>query len=155
MMVDSIENTSFCGLWCNDCIPSNERLYQLTAELSELLEKLGFENYAAYKAEKVPEFSNYQTFLDVLNAFEKVHCYNKCHNGPKSIAGCSSSCKIRVCVLNKNLNGCWECDHFTNCEYILDMETLHPDIRKNLLFLQEKGIGEWSSFRGKHYNWTE
>ena len=42
--------TSYCGLYCRDCIPSNRRLFALAGELEDKLAELHFEEYAAHKA---------------------------------------------------------------------------------------------------------
>ena len=146
------ELTSFCGLWCNDCIPSNEKLYSLTSELGQLLENIGFKNYADFKSNKVPEFKDYDTFVSVLNAFEKLHCYNYCRKGPCSEAGCTKSCQIRACAIGKGFNGCWECDVYLSCEHINKMASVHPDIKHNLSMIKEHGIDKWKAYRGRHYN---
>ena len=147
--------TSFCGLWCNDCIPSNEKLYSLTSELNQLLEEIGFKNYADFKSKRVSEFKNYDIFIRVLNAFQKLHCYNYCRKVPYSEAGCNMACKIRICVTEKNYEGCWECDVYNSCEHITDMESFHPDIKHNLAMIKEHGIEDWKKYRGKHYQWSK
>jgi len=95
-----MDRTSFCGLWCGDCIPANERLYELTSELTRLLDETGFRNYAEFKSRKVPEFADYDLFVKVLNSFEKLHCYDGCRRGPRSEAGCAKDCKIRACCID-------------------------------------------------------
>ena len=147
--------TSFCGLWCNDCIPANERLYALTAELFDLLNEIGFKNYADFKWNKVPEFKDYDKFISVLNAFEKLHCYNHCRKGPFSEAGCAPSCEIRVCVTEKGYQGCWECDSYALCEHIKRLERFHPEIIHNLQMINKYDIDSWKIFRGRHYNWSK
>jgi hypothetical protein len=139
--------TAFCGLWCNDCIPSNEKLYSLTSELHRMLAEIGFENYAAFKSKRVAAFGDYETFLRVLNAFEKLHCYHYCRKGPCSEAGCAESCQIRVCVLQKGLQGCWDCGTYESCAHIERMGRFHPDIKHNLAMIREHGIDNWKADR--------
>ena len=153
--MNDAERTSFCGLWCGDCIPATEKLYEITQELNQLLIETGFKNYADFKSKKVSEFKDYDTFINVLNAFEKLHCYNYCRNGPCSEAGCNTSCKIRVCVIEKGFQGCWECDTYSSCEHIENMKGFHPDIKHNLNMIKEHGIDKWKNYRGKHYNWSK
>ena len=149
------DRTSFCGLWCGDCIPANEKIYELTSELNQLLAEIGFKNYSDFKSKKVSEFNDYDIFIRVLNAFEKLHCYNYCRKGPRSEAGCNTACKIRVCVIEKNIEGCWECDIYTSCERITRMESFHPDIKHNLTMIKEHGIEGWKEHRGRHYQWNK
>ena len=54
-----IDLTAFCGLYCGDCILANERLYSLVSELKQLLNSIGFKNYAEFKSNKVPELKDY------------------------------------------------------------------------------------------------
>ncbi len=149
------ELTSYCGLWCNDCIPSNERLYSLTSELRALLHSTGFENYAALKSKRVAAFEEYDRFLSVLDSFKTLHCFNYCRKGPCSEAGCAKDCEIRICVLAKSLDGCWDCDSYSACEHIGRREKLHPDIKHNLAMIKKHGIDHWKYYRGRHYNWSE
>jgi hypothetical protein len=148
------ESTSFCGLWCGDCIPSNERLFALAAELSQFLKDINFELYAKYKSRKVPELQHYDEFIEVLNAIEKLHCYNHCYLGPISCAGCASDCKIRTCVLENGFEGCWQCLNFETCPNINGMKRMHPNIIENLLAIQTYGIENWSQHRAKHYDFS-
>lgn len=149
------ELTSFCGLWCGDCIPSNERLYTLTAELRALLAQTDFKNYAALKSTKIAAFQDYEVFLSVLNAFEKLQCYDGCRKGPRSAAGCAKDCEIRACAREKGLEGCWDCDACPTCGIIKKMEKSHPDIKRNLAMIQKHGIEHWKDYRGRHYSRSE
>ena len=153
-MISDIEKTSFCGLFCADCIPSNNRLFELAQELNCLLKDTNFQQYADFKSNKVLEFKDYDIFVKVLNSFEKIHCYQYCRKGPCSEAGCAQSCKIRVCSIEKKIEGCWDCDEYTTCEHIEKMERFHPDIKFNLSMIKEHGVHNWKNYRGKHYHWS-
>ena len=153
--MDHSRSTSFCGLWCGDCIPANEKLYDTISELKHLLVESGFRNYAEYKSERVPEFKDYDVFLRVLNAFEKLRCLNYCREGPCSEAGCAKECKIRLCSIENGFEGCWDCDTYNTCEQISQMERLHPDIKSNLTQIKAQGIDKWKEYRGRHYRWSE
>ncbi|MDD5934507.1 MAG: DUF3795 domain-containing protein [Clostridiales bacterium] len=142
------DNTSYCGLWCLDCIPSYEELFSTVEKLKGILNETHFKSYAEYKSNKVKEFQQYDVFLEVLNAFEKIRCYK----GPHSVAGCASDCKIRQCCLEKEIDGCWRCEQYHNCESIIGMSEMHPDIVNNLDILHKNGINRWKNARGKHYN---
>ena len=153
--MNTIANTSYCGLWCGDCIPANEKLYEAASKLNRLLVEIGFKNYAAYKSNQVYEFKDYDIFINVLNAFDKLHCYNYCRKGPCSEAGCAKDCKIRLCSIERGLNGCWDCDIYLTCGPITEMEKFHPDIKNNLAMIKEHGVGKWKEYRGRHYYWNE
>lgn len=144
-------NTTYCGLWCGDCIPGDHTLFALARALKQHLEQVGFRHYADYKAAKVPAFLDYSAFEAVLTALEDVHCTRTCYEGPSSKAGCAQNCRLRSCALCKGLDGCWACPDFESCAQIADMRQLHPDILDNLRTIRRVGIGHWASQRGKHY----
>jgi len=149
------DKTAYCGHYCGDCIPGNERLYALVSELQERLTETGFAHYAAFKANKVPAFRDYDKFLAVLNSFEKLHCYGYCRKGPHSEAGCTMDCKIRLCAIAKELDGCWDCDWVTDCAHIDKMLDFHPNGMENLAAIREYGFDNWKEQRGRHYKWSE
>jgi len=93
--------TSFCDLYCFDCIPSNKRLFETLKEFNKSLEHVNFEKYAALKSEAIPTFKKYSEFLEVLKEINKLECTGPCREN-KDVAGC----KIRVCVINKKYEGC-------------------------------------------------
>jgi len=149
------DKTAYCGLYCGDCIPGNERLYELASELRELLSETGFAHYAAFKSNKVSAFKDYDAFINVLDSFEKLRCHNGCRKGPSSEAGCTTDCKIRVCAIEKGLDGCWDCGQVTDCERIDKVAGFHPGLWQNLTAIREEGIGRWTDLRGRHYKWSE
>lgn len=147
-------NTSYCGLYCPDCIPSNEELFSLIDKLEKTLEELQFEKYAELINKKYNRINNYNVFKDVLKEIKKLQCKNKCYLGPESEIGCKSDCKIRKCAIQKHFNGCWECNDFKRCDLISQMKKNHPAIIKNLEAIKNNGIDNWINKRGKHYNWS-
>ena len=58
---------SYCGLWCNDCIPSRKDFFSLADSFDEMLKDLQFEHYANLKSEVTKEFGDYPAFLSVLH----------------------------------------------------------------------------------------
>ena len=153
--MDNRDMTTLCGLWCGDCVPANDRLFALTAELETLLKEIQFEEYAEYKSATVPEFKDYVVFATVLDAFKKIHCRNYCRNGPVSIAASSPTCKIRMCALEKELDGCWDCDTYATCDMLIRLSNLHPAVMDNLAALKEHGIENWLEHKGKNYRWSK
>jgi len=51
--------TAYCGLYCLDCIPSNEKLFKLIYELENLLEDVNFGKYAELKSKSNEIFNSY------------------------------------------------------------------------------------------------
>jgi len=66
--------TALCGLYCADCIPSQEKLYSTINELSIVLSDLQFEHYAELKSQKAPIFKEYEIFLQVMHAIADLIC---------------------------------------------------------------------------------
>jgi len=66
--------TSYCGLYCIDCIPSKQCLFENLQKFEQELGNLGFEKYAQIKAEKTPAFKKYSDFLEVLSEIKNLEC---------------------------------------------------------------------------------
>jgi hypothetical protein len=144
---------SYCGLCCKDCIPSNTRLFELVEELDRILTEVNMEKYAEYKVKRVEELKNYTVFIDVLKGLKKLECRGHCFAGPVSEAGCAKECRIRACVIEKHIEGCWECGGNEECGFLKPMKGFHPGLDQNLKVLKEYGIDGFMDKRGKHYNW--
>ncbi|HEY3273707.1 MAG TPA: DUF3795 domain-containing protein [Methanocella sp.] len=141
--------TAYCGLYCKDCIPSNERLFATVDSLDALLEEVRFENYAALKAKGLPVFADYVTFKSVLRELKTLRCKALCTEG-----GCKENCRIRGCVMEKGIRGCWLCEKFEACELHESLKSYHPALVHNLLMIKSYGPDDWSDKRGKHYRWS-
>jgi hypothetical protein len=146
--------TTFCGISCNDCIPGNKELFSTIRKLEKILKNIGFEKYASFKAQKSNIFNEYNIFDQVLNEIRRLECSGSCYEGPESELGCNSNCEIRKCVLEKDLDGCWDCEQSNVCEKLSDMKKFHPSITQNLEAIKEHGIENWFDHRGKHYEWS-
>lgn len=139
--------TAYCGLYCLDCIPSNERLFYLLNELESLLEDVNFDKYAELKSKSNETFNYYPKFIEVLYEMKKLECTSVC-----SEDGCKEDCKIIECVKEKQYEGCWECDNFKDCKLLDHLKRIHP-IEHNLEMIREYGVDNWADKRGTHYNW--
>jgi hypothetical protein len=140
--------TSYCGLYCRDCIPSNGGLFALAAELERKLADLHFEEYAAHKAKGDAVFSGYQEFVRVLQAIRSLECPAPCRAG-----GGKRSCAVRDCVLGRWLSGCWECPEYRTCELLGPLRRFHPNLEHHLDVIRREGMDGWSEKRKGHYSW--
>jgi hypothetical protein len=138
--------TSFCGLYCRDCIPSNESLYRNVNQLMEKLSELEFENYADYKIPEEKQFSKYKDFISVLEKISQLHCKSYCRS-PEF----SKPCNIRKCVIKKDLEGCWDCEE-VNCKLLQKFKEIHPNLDYHHQLIRSKG-NEWVQHRKSHYKW--
>ncbi len=154
------EGTAYCGLWCRGCISGNHELYKTARKLKNILKESEFENYAAYKARAernpVPVFEKYNQFVEVLSALLELECSPTCRNGPFSVSvGCTPECPLRVCVKEKGLNGCWECDKRRECPDFIELDSRHPELQDNIRCLREHGEEDWVRFRKPIHIWEE
>ena len=140
--------TSYCGLCCRDCIPSNSQLFALVGNLEGKLAELHFEEYAALKARGDAAFGDYQNFLRVLQAIRGLECVAPCRT-----SGGKTSCAVRDCVLARELLGCWECQQYKTCELLDPLKRFHPNLEYHLDLIRQEGIDAWSAKRKGHYSW--
>lgn len=145
------EFTAYCGLYCGDCIPSDQQLFNTAEKLKEELDKRQFDKYAELKSKKTAIFNDYEIFRRVLSAIIDLRCPKPCVNN-----GGNPNCKIRECVREKGFEGCWECSDFENCDLLEHLSTAHGETpRHNLRLIREYGVENWAEKRGKHYLWNK
>ena len=145
------EQTACCGLYCGDCIPSNQSLFDTAARLRQQLDDCQFDEYARLKSAGNRTFNAYGTFREVLDAIMTLRCPMTCFHG-----GGNSNCAIRACAHQKGLEGCWECGDFETCETLQILCSCHGDtVKHNLRMIRQHGVESWSHTRGKHYVWQK
>ncbi len=142
--------TSYCGLYCIDCIPSNKPLFECLNAFEDQLNKAEFEKYAPIKTGSNAAFKKYSDFQQVLAAIKSLECKAPCREN-----GGFADCKIRSCAVSKNYEGCWECKSFRSCELLLPIKKVHPLLDRNLDLIKREGVEKWSAKRGKHYFWSK
>ncbi len=142
--------TSYCGLYCLDCIPSNKCLFKALEKFENQLNKAEFAKYAQIKSGSNKTLKKYTDFLDVLSAIKNLECKAPCREN-----GGFVDCEIRSCAMNKNYEGCWECASFKNCKLLVPIKKIHPALSYNLALIKNKGVERWSAKRGKHYAWSK
>lgn len=139
--------TAYCGLYCSDCIPSNQELFELLDRMETLLKELKFHEYAQLKSKTYEIFKDYPAFLKVLKEMNKLKCKAICTEG-----GCKVDCKIRECVNNHKFEGCWECSDFKSCQLLEPLKEFH-NLEFNLEMIKKHGPKKWTSYRANHYRW--
>ncbi len=140
--------TSYCGLFCLDCIPSNKRLFSTARDLAKLLSDVQFEKYAEIKAVKNKVFERYPELVELLHEIIKLECKAPCREG-----GGKAECKVRECALIRHYEGCWECDDYGKCELLGPLNKIHPNLKYHLELIRKEGPENWCIKRGKHYSW--
>ena len=134
--------TSFCGLYCLDCIPSNKELFSLIEKLDNILDKLQFNEYAKLKSRDHPKLLQYHTFLEVLKEIRFLRCPSPCRLG-----GGNPECKVRLCCQNKKYIGCWECNDRYVCSLLNLLKDVHPNLLFHLDLVRDCGLANWEQNR--------
>ena len=148
--------TTYCGLYCKDCIPSKKELFWLAARLQGLLQELHFEKYAELKAgqtywsEANKAFKHYPEFMSVLEAIRNLECKTLCREGG---GWKGAQCQVRNCAIEKGLTGCWDCAEYGTCKLLEPLLKFHPNLRYHLELIKKDGIDNWRSKRRAHYPW--
>jgi hypothetical protein len=146
-MAKSRNPTACCGLYCADCNRSKAEFFQLAAALEQWLADLKFDQYAAYKAAQTPLFAEYPAFARVLKGIGELACVT-CADEANA-----SPCRIRKCVLDKGIAGCWDCADASTCDILAPIVRAHPAVERNHRCIRQYGLDDWSGQRGKHYSW--
>lgn len=141
------EKIGFCGLYCGDCYAHQGKIADLARDLRAELRKARFETLAEWLSQ-VPFFrklKDYKTCYEVLGSIVKFRCSKGCREG-----GGPPFCKVRGCCGEKEIEGCWECDEFKDCNKREFVEALHGDAHlANLRKLKKQGIDAFLA--GKRY----
>ncbi len=140
--------TAPCGLYCADCIPSRREFFDLARSLDAVLAHNHIEEYAALKAETVPALRRYDVFAEVLRALIALECPSPCREG-----GGKPVCRVRECVAERHLAGCWACGESTSCRTLAPLLAFHPNLAGHLEIIREQGEEEWPEQRKAHYPW--
>lgn len=143
------ELTSPCGLFCDDCLPGNERFFRDLARFRESLDRFGFPEYAALKAEANPVFHEYPAFDNLLGEIAGLRCPQPCRLG-----GGKPYCRVRECVAERNLPGCWDCLERQGCSLLDHLRRFH-ELDRNLDMIATHGTEDWVDHRGTHYRWLK
>jgi hypothetical protein len=156
-MTDNSQLTTYCGLYCKDCIPSKTELYALATRLEDLLAELKFDKYAELKAgqtywsEANSAFKDYGRFIAVLQAIRGLECKSHCREGGGWKGG---RCMVRNCAIEKGVSGCWECGEYKTCQHLGPLLKFHPNLAYHLELIRSEGIDKWAAKRRGHYPWS-
>ena len=110
---DKLHLIAYCGLYCPKCHKMKK-----VALAKEQLKKLG--NKDLILKDKLDEIINSQ-------------CTKFCREG----GGKSATCLIKLCCVEHQINGCWECEDFNICK------KLKPQFIENNKKLKELGINNF------------
>jgi len=129
---------AYCGLYCDDCHGYNGRIPDLARDLRKELRESKYDKFAGFISTYSfgKDFKNYDDCYKVLGAMVKFRCKRGCRSGEGS-----PFCKMRKCCQKKELEGCWVCDEFENCEKLYFLNPVHGDAHiQNLRMIKKHGI---------------
>jgi hypothetical protein len=137
MDADRFKMTAYCGLYCEDCAFHTGTIPDLARDLRKELRRVRFEKVA----EVIPfmDADKYREAYDYLESLVKLRC-----------KGCKASsrskfCHIAQCAIDKDFEGCWECDDFATCEKLDFLVPVHGDAHvKNLRKIKRIGVEKWA-----------
>lgn len=134
---DKTNLIAYCGLYCGQCHGYTGIIPDLARDLRKELRHMKYDKFATFISTYSfgKDFKNYDECYKVLGAMVKFRCKKGCRNG-----GGSPFCKIRKCVEKKDLDGCWECNEFSDCEKLSFLENVHGDAHlKNIRTIKKNG----------------
>jgi hypothetical protein len=143
---------AYCGLYCGNCILRIGNVADLAGELLEKFHEIKFEKWAkglASVSEEVKAFENYESCYEVLEAWDAMRCEKLCREG-----GGSSACKIRICCREKNIEGCWECEKFEDCDTLAQLKLVNGEVNiNNIKKIRTEGIDKFiEEMEGKEFS---
>lgn len=129
---------SYCGLCCSDCPLFAGKISDLARDLRKELRAVKYDKFAKYIS-KFPSgkgLKNFNEFYLILGDLMKFRCEMGCRLG-----GGAEDCAIKICNIEKNYDGCWQCSKYRVCKKLDALNSLHGDShRKNLEKIERKGI---------------
>ena len=132
---------TYCGLYCDDCMARQGKVADLATDLKGELRSAGFERFVEVVSD-VPMFEalkKYPEFSAVLDLLTNSRCEKSCKEG-----GANPECEVRLCCKEKEIEGCWVCGEFLDCEKLKFLEGVHGIAHiRNLRRLKRKGVGEF------------
>lgn len=128
---------AYCGLYCRQCHGYSGIIPDMARDLRKELRKIHYDKFAAFISTYSfgKDYKDYEKCYKVLGAMVKFRCKKGCRNG-----GGSPFCKIRKCVQQKEIDGCWQCEEFEDCEKLEFLEPVHGNAHlKNIKAIKKKG----------------
>ena len=145
--------TAYCGLVCSDCVRYRSEIIDAAKTLLTKLDDGKFHHYANVKKEYEGAFEKYPVFIEVLQKIIGLECRQSCRIG----GGCSSvDCQIVKCCLEKQYQGCWECDRLSICHEFDFLKPFHGETPKNnCMEIRNNGFDDFPSRKHVFYVWDE
>jgi len=126
----------YCGLYCGDCPAYKGEIADLARDLRKKLRESRVDRASPFLAKVHEGYKNYKQCYEVLGLLMNMHCKKVCRKRVRP-----PSCEMRKCCLEKNIQGCWECEEFETCEKSDWIKPIHGDAHiKNLRRIKRQGM---------------
>jgi hypothetical protein len=103
---DNVKNQiGSCGIWCGSCVVGNGVLQVLTQKYEKIIKDYGLEHWA-------PKDFDFKEFKKGLSSIQTMSLCSGCLKG-----GGRDDCEIRICVTNKKIADCNDCDEPEKCSH--------------------------------------
>ncbi len=168
-----------CGLTCCDCLFYKIEIYDVAKKLRNLIKDnrfdmflLGMSNMGTNEVfrkhldlnndeywdrigKNLNTYKKIPDFMEVLDSIVELQCKSTCHeSGGCSMVGNTKKCSALNCIKVKNIDGCWECEEYNNCEHLEFLRRGYGHvINENLSIIKEKGFDAVKSSGDKYYVW--
>ena len=140
------ELTTYCGIYCGDCPRYKAKFSDLAGALLKEFERIHFSEFS-----KLYGFEDYDKVISLLEVLPHLRCDTTCREGKDGSGG---SCKVKACVKEKSIEGCWECDEFETCGNLDFLKPFCGDAPlNNLKKIKKYGLENWAEHREKQYPW--
>ncbi len=128
-----------CGLDCFRCLGCSEG--NVADHAQAIAEVMGdnFQIYANRLKTFNPAMKEYSSFRTLLDSLAKPSC-GGCRSKTRT---CLPSCKVSECVCEKNIEFCFECDNFPDCESTGLPESLLERWKNNNILMKEIGVDKY------------
>jgi hypothetical protein len=127
-----------CGIWCGSCVAGNGVLQVLTQKYDKIIEDYGLEQWA-------PKDFDFKEFKKGLASIQKMPLCPGCLKG-----GGRDDCELRICVVNKKIADCSECDDPEKCTHTETLDKMRTGAKKAGLMVKmeqddkQELITEWT-----------
>jgi len=120
-----------CGIWCGSCVAGNGVLQVLTQKYEKIIKDYGLEHWAS-------EDFDFEEFKKGLASIQKMPLCVGCLRG-----GGRDDCEIRICVANRKICDCSDCDTPEKCTHTELLDKMRTGAKEAGLFVKmEKADGQ-------------
>ncbi|WP_287585332.1 DUF3795 domain-containing protein [Candidatus Borrarchaeum sp.] len=127
---------AYCGINCKECKAKAKRRGNLANLLKEALKELPLELFR----EVFPPFKPINEVMEFLEFLPMMSNMQTCCTSTEHPCG-DPDCKIRVCIQEKNIRTCAECEEdYKTCVKLDFLKPGHKTLIEDLDFIKEKGF---------------